>query len=146
MESFLLNPFALALRWGINLVPVLVDVAWDALVPLTWVVSLGKAMTLDQLQRRGWSLTNRCFMCQAHEESIDYILLHCSKAWELWELLFFLFGDYWVIPSFIRDILLGWYDSFVRRKWKKVWGVVPFAWTIWTERNRRSFQNEELFV
>lgn len=101
-------------------------------------------MTLDQLQRRGWSLTNRCFMCQAHEESIDYILLHCSKAWELWELLFFLFGDYWVIPSFIRDILLGWYDSFVRRKWKKVWGVVPYAWTIWTERNRRSFASKEL--
>lgn len=35
VESFLLNPFALALRRGINFVPVLVDVAWDALVPLS---------------------------------------------------------------------------------------------------------------
>ena len=58
---------------------------WNAWVPpkvsffaseATW----GKALTLDQLQRRGWSLANRCFLYYAHEELIDHILLHCGKV------------------------------------------------------------------
>ncbi|RVW51870.1 putative ribonuclease H protein [Vitis vinifera] len=53
-------------------------------VSFFWVGSnVGKALTLDQLQRRGWALANKCYLCQRHEESIDHILLHCDKAREL---------------------------------------------------------------
>ncbi|RVW52909.1 hypothetical protein CK203_110630 [Vitis vinifera] len=49
-------------------------------VSFFWVGSnLEKALTLDQLQKRGWALVNRCYLCQRHEESIDHILLHCCK-------------------------------------------------------------------
>ena len=58
---------------------------WNAWVPpklsfFAWEASWGKVLTLDQLQRRGWVLANRCSLCYAHEESIDHILLHCEKA------------------------------------------------------------------
>ena len=58
----------------------------------TWEASWGKVLTLDQLKRRGWTLANRCFLCLVKEESIDHILIHCSKAKALWELIFALFG------------------------------------------------------
>ena len=72
------------------------SVVWNAWVLpkvsfFAWEAAWGKALTLDQLQMRGWSLANRCFLCLSHEESIDHILLQCDKARVLWELIFFLF-------------------------------------------------------
>ncbi|WJZ90143.1 hypothetical protein VitviT2T_009309 [Vitis vinifera] len=40
--------------------------AWEA----TW----GKILTLDRLQRRGWQLPNRCFLCGCEEENVNHIL------------------------------------------------------------------------
>ena len=45
-----------------------------------WEVAWGKTLTLDLVQKRGWSLANRCFMCLENEETIDHLLLHCSKT------------------------------------------------------------------
>ena len=73
--------------------------AWEA----TW----GKALTLDQIQRRGWSLANKCFFCYNEEESIDLIFVHCVKVRVIWQLLFALFGMSWVLSSLIGDTLLG---------------------------------------
>ena len=53
------------------------------LVFFAWEAVWGKVLILDQLQRRGWSLTNRCFLCLRHEESIDHLLLHCEMTWVL---------------------------------------------------------------
>ena len=36
-----------------------------------WEAVWGKALTLDLVQKRGWSLANRCFMCLEKEETID---------------------------------------------------------------------------
>ena len=35
-----------------------------------WEVSWGKVLTLDQLNRRGTALSNRCFLCEEEEETI----------------------------------------------------------------------------
>ena len=43
--------------------------AWEA----TWE----KILTLDRLQRRGWHLPNRCFLCGCEEENVNHIILHC---------------------------------------------------------------------
>ena len=79
-----------------------------------------KALTLDQLQKRGWALVNRCYLCQRHEESIDHILLHCVKTKTLWALLFSMFGVLWVLPATVKETLLGWNGSFVGKKRKGV--------------------------
>ena len=39
-----------------------------------------KVLILDQVQRRGRSLANRCFLCLEHEESIEHLLLHYEKT------------------------------------------------------------------
>ena len=58
---------------------------WNAWVQpkesfFAWEATWGKALTLDQIQRKRWSLTNQCFLCHAHEKSFDHILLHYGKA------------------------------------------------------------------
>ena len=52
-----------------------------------------------------------------------------------------------MVPFYIREPLLGWHDSSIGRKQKKVWGVAFLClfWTIWKERNKRLFENKEFF-
>ncbi|KAJ9705268.1 hypothetical protein PVL29_003364 [Vitis rotundifolia] len=129
------------------------NIMWNLFVSskggfFTWEASWGKVLTLDQLKRRGWIVANRCFLCPVEEESIDHFLIHCSKAKVLWELIFALFGVTWVLPSSVKETLLGWNGSFVGKKHQKVWKVAPLClfWTIWKERNRITFENEEFLV
>lgn len=42
---------------------------------------------LDQLQRRGFSLTNRCATCKEQAESANHLFIRCPIAWELWALM-----------------------------------------------------------
>ena len=60
-------------------------IIWSPDVPtkvgfFVWEASWGRVLTQDQLKRRGWILANRCSLCCAEEETINHILLHCSKA------------------------------------------------------------------
>ena len=57
-----------------------------------WEASWEKVLTLDQLQRKGHFLENRCFLCLSEVETVDHLLLHCVKTRVLWNLLFSLFG------------------------------------------------------
>ena len=113
-----------------------------------WEASWSKVFILDRLKRTGWSLANRCFLCLAQEEFIDHILIHCTKTRVLQDLLFALFSVTWVLSWLVREILLGWYDSFVGKKRKKIWMVASFClfWTVWKERNRIAFDDEELLI
>ena len=103
---------------------------------------------MDQLKKRGWALPNRCYLCGAAEESIHRLLIHCTKARVLWDLLFNLFGVLWVLPSSVKEILLRWYGQFVGKKRLKVWRVAPIClfWTVWKERNRVAFENEDFSI
>ena len=117
------------------------NIIWSPYVPpkvgfFAWEASWGKVLTLDQLKKRGWTLANRCFFCLTKKESTNHILIHCTKTRVLWELLFALFG------------LLGWYGSFVGEKRKKAWklALLCLFWTVWKEKNRIAFDNEEFSV
>ena len=61
------------------------SIIWSPWVPtkvgfFAWEASWGKVLSLDQLKKRGRILANRCFLCCGKEESIDHILIHCTKA------------------------------------------------------------------
>ena len=64
---------------------------WNPIVPpklgfFAWEASWGNVLTLDQLKRRRIPLVNRCFLCEEEEETIDHLLIHCSRAKMLWNL------------------------------------------------------------
>ncbi|KAJ9691773.1 hypothetical protein PVL29_011080 [Vitis rotundifolia] len=110
-------------------------IIWSPYVPprvgfFAWEASWGKVLTLDQLKRRGWSLSNRCFFCLAEEGSTNHILIHCTKTRVSLELLFALFGVTWVLPCLVRETLLGWFGAFVGKKRKKAWKLT-FLFLFW---------------
>ena len=109
----------------------------------TW----GKTLTLDLIQKRGWALANRCFLCHEKEETIDHLLLRCTKTGVLRELFFTLVGVSWVLPSSVRETLLSWHGSFVGKK-RKVWRAAPLYIfkTVWKARNRLTFNDDVLLL
>ncbi|RVW37057.1 Translation initiation factor IF-2, chloroplastic [Vitis vinifera] len=132
--------FPLSFIWNANVQPKISFFAWEA----TW----GKALTLDLVQKRGWALANRCFMCLEKEETINHLLLHCSRTRALWDLLFALFGVSWVLPFSVRETLLSWNGFFMGKNRKKVWRAAPLHifWTVWKERNRLTFKDESVSI
>ena len=85
---------------------------WRASVPhkvvfFAWEASWGKVLTLDQYQRRGHFLANRCFLCPFEVETVDHLLLVCAKTRAFWNLLFFLFGVSWIFSCSVKETLLG---------------------------------------
>ena len=81
-----------------------------------WEASWGRVLTLDRLQKRGWDLENRCFLCQMCGESIDHLLLHCERTREVRTLFLSFFGVSWVFPYSVKETLLGWRGCFVARR------------------------------
>ena len=91
-----------------------------------------------QLKRRGRALANnRCFLCGEGEDTVDHLLVHCSKAGVLRDLVLAIFGVSWVFLLSTRETLLSWHGSFVGKRRKKAWMSAPLCtfWTIWCERN-----------
>ena len=122
---------------------------WNPIVPpkvgfFAWEASWGKVLTLDQLKRRGIPLANRCFLCEEKEETIDHLLIHCSRAKMLWDLVLAITDTNWVFPRTVCQCLLTWQSASVGKKRKKVWMAAPLClfWTLWLERNRVVFENE----
>ena len=76
-------------------------------------------LTLDQLKRRGMTFSNRCFLCEEDEETIDHLLIHCKSAKILWNLFFSIVGTSWVFPHLVLHTILAWQGAVVGKKCKK---------------------------
>uniref|UniRef100_A0A2N9EFL4 Reverse transcriptase domain-containing protein n=1 Tax=Fagus sylvatica TaxID=28930 RepID=A0A2N9EFL4_FAGSY len=124
---------------------------WKAKVPprvtfFVWTAALGKILTADNLRRRGIPVVSWCCMCKADGETVDHLLLHCSYAKELWDMVFGLFGIQWVMPKRVIELLYCWIGSVGRNS--VIWKAIPHCimWCLWQERNARTFEDCELSV
>ena len=130
--------FSWSIIWSSCMPPKVAFFAWKA----TW----GKALSLDQVQRR-FSLANNFFPCHFEEETVDHILLHYAKIRILWQLLFTLFGVSWVLSFSVKRHSLGGI-GLLWVKFAKSPGRLPqcIFWTVWKERNMLAFDNAEFSV
>ena len=69
-------------------------------------------------------LANRRSLCQESEETVDHLLLYRPKTRVLWD-FFSLFEVSWVLPTSVRDPLLGWKGSFLAKDKRRVWSAGP---------------------
>lgn len=53
---------------------------------------LGKILSTDNLRKRDIIVMDWLFMCKQSGENVDYLLLHCPIAFEMWSMVFCLFG------------------------------------------------------
>uniref|UniRef100_A0A2N9IC50 BTB domain-containing protein n=1 Tax=Fagus sylvatica TaxID=28930 RepID=A0A2N9IC50_FAGSY len=74
----------------------------------TWTAALGRILMADNLRRRRVMLVSWCYMCKADGESVDHLLLHCVYAKELWDVVFAMFGVFWVMPGRVRELFACW--------------------------------------
>lgn len=110
-----------------------------------WLVAKKACLTQDNLQRRGFQLVNRCYMCKEETETINHLFLHCRAATPLWQLFLNILGIKWVMPSTTAELLSCWNRKRMSKQMKKDWNTIPAAiwWCIWKERNRRCFEGQE---
>ena len=83
---------------------------WQSKVPprvafFSWTMALGKILTIDNLRKRHFVVLEWCFMWCG--ESVDHLLLHCPIAYEMWSMIFCLFGICWVMPQRVADWIVG---------------------------------------
>ena len=92
--------------------------------------------------------TNRCFLCEDDEETIDHFLIHCLRATMSWDLFLSIGDSNWVFPLTVRQFLLAWQSANIGKIRKRVWMATPLClvWTLWKEMNRTAFENEAPFA
>ena len=86
-----------------------------------------------------------CCMCKKGRETVDHLFLHCPFAWEIWSMVFDLFGVCWVMPCSILELLECWQGNFGKHRNLSIGRAVPHClmWSIWRERNGHSFEDCE---
>ena len=123
---------------------------WRSKVPtkvafFSWTASLGKILTTENLWYKGVAVVDWCYMCKKSGELVNHLLLHCPITYELWSMVWALFGLQWVMPHGVSDLFLRWQGSFSGHWSIDLWRVVPHCvlWCIWRERNSRCFEGKE---
>ena len=120
---------------------------WQSKVPprvafFSWTVALGKILTIDNLWKRHFVVLEWCFMCKGCGEFVDHLLLHYPIAFEMWSMIFCLFGICWVMPQRVVDLLDCWSCNFRRHRNIVIWRIVPHClmWCIWWNRIREALR------
>ncbi|WMV37870.1 hypothetical protein MTR67_031255 [Solanum verrucosum] len=112
-------------------------------VCFSWLVARNAYLTHDKLQRRGFQLCSRCFLCGAAGENNSHLFIHCPVTGQLWQLFLNMAETNWTMPEHTADL----WSSWIRRggsKSQKAWlRIIPYCiwWTFWKERNSRNFED-----
>ena len=101
----------------------------------SWTTALGKILTLENLWYKGVAVIGWCYMCKKSGELVNHLFLHCPIAYELWSMVWTLFGLLWVMPHSVTDLFLSGQGSFGGHRSIDLWRAVPHCvlWCIWRE-------------
>lgn len=120
---------------------------WNSKVPFemncfTWLLAKEVVLTHENLNKRGYQLASKCYLCGEQAETVNHLLLHCKWTEQLWRIFTSLKGITWVKPGCIRGVLVSWNrDGSVTNEER--WKIVPTC--IWRSirkgKNNRSFGN-----
>lgn len=123
---------------------------WDIratpkIIIFVWLCFRKKILTMDNLQKRGFILANRCQLYKKDYESIDHLFFGCPYVLSLWGTLLRSFKTSWVLPNEVRNLMEQWQcpfrSSILRRAWDL--SMAHLLWNVQKEINRKSFEGVE---
>lgn len=91
-----------------------------------WTALLGKILTIDNLRKCSFIITDWCYMCKRNGESMDHSVLHCEVARVLWNESFGRSRISWV-PLRVVDVLACWSGLHGNSQVASVWIVIPLC-------------------
>ncbi|WMV51897.1 hypothetical protein MTR67_045282 [Solanum verrucosum] len=80
---------------------------WKPKVPykvncFTWLLAKEAVLTHENLNKRGYQLASRCYLCGEQAETVNHLFLHCKWTKQLWRMFTSLKEITWVKPGCIR--------------------------------------------
>jgi hypothetical protein len=87
-------------------------------------------------------------MCKVDGEFVDHLLLNCSFAKGLWDMIFATFGIQWVMPRRVVEILACWQGSLGHHQNIVISKAILHCvmWCVWREHNARTFEGCDLSI
>ena len=82
-------------------------------------------LTIDNLCKKKVLILDWCYMCKSNGESVDHLLLHCPIVYELWSMVFTLFGIHWAMPKTVVELLACWQGNFGHHRNGVIWIAIP---------------------
>jgi len=70
-----------------------------------WTALWGKILTIDNINKRGFSLVGWCCLFCCSRETVYHLLLHCDVVYALRNEIFRMFGVQWVMPPSVLSLL-----------------------------------------
>jgi len=119
---------------------------WPKIKTFLWLLMRGKTLTWDNLRKKGFSGPSICPMCRKAEETINHLFNSCNWANSIWQWLENIMQQSNRNINSIQDTITQWPGDFSNNhRVNNIWKIIPgfITWTIWKERNRRIFQNEQ---
>ncbi|CAN1275856.1 Putative ribonuclease H protein At1g65750 [Linum perenne] len=124
------------------------EVIWMNGVPtkvqaFCWMVCHSKIASLDNLQKRGFQLANRCALCSAHLESINHLFLRCDFAVRVWNRISSALSIFGPLGESVKNVFMEWKDMNCSPNFHGGTRFVlhAFIWFVWLERNDRIFND-----
>ncbi|CAN1759429.1 Putative ribonuclease H protein At1g65750 [Linum perenne] len=124
------------------------NVIWISFIPskitsFCWKVYHKKIATIDNLQRRGFYLANRCVLCLNSSESVEHLFLHCSFVSTIWSLLSSRLSFHGPFHGDMKGFILAWKGMNCVSGFDPAMKTIMHAvfWFIWKERNDRIFKD-----
>ncbi|CAN1846152.1 Putative ribonuclease H protein At1g65750 [Linum perenne] len=108
-----------------------------------WMVFHSKIATLDNLQKRGFYLANRCVLCGKDEESINHLFLRCEFAMSIWNRISSALSIFGPRANSVSNVFFEWKGMNCFPNFQGGSGFVlhAFMWFIWIERNNIIFND-----
>ncbi|CAN0845480.1 Putative ribonuclease H protein At1g65750, partial [Linum grandiflorum] len=124
------------------------DIVWFAPIPskiqcFCWQVFLKKIATIDNFQRRGFHLENKCVLCGKAVETVDHIFIVCSFSYKVWCLIVSTLSIHGPNLFDVIGLISSWKGMNCTSQFRFATTAVlhSFFWYIWKERNNRIFRN-----
>lgn len=108
------------------------------------VVSLQCLSDTKQFTEKGNEHLQQMLLMQQGGKFSSHLFVHYTVAGQLGDLFFNLFNLSFVMPFTVKDLLIVWGKSGIRKPARNLWVTVPacICWVLLTERNARCFEGK----